>query len=58
MPTMVGIFENIYEHDKAHAQLNWAWKKFCNLKPRFLAVIFIGMLVKMQYFCQFCDIMW
>ena len=30
MPTIVGIFY-IYEQDKFHAQLSWAWKKFYNL---------------------------
>ena len=35
---------NIYEQDKFHAQLSWAWKKFHNLGPRPLA------LIKSNYF--------
>ena len=30
MLTIVGIFD-IYEHDKFHAHLSQAWKKFYNL---------------------------
>ena len=32
MPTIVGHF-NMYEHDKFHAQLRWAQKRFNNFRP-------------------------
>ena len=33
MPTIVGIL-TLYEHDKFHALLSWAWKKIYDLEAR------------------------
>ena len=48
MPTI-----NIFEHDKLHAQLSWAWKKFYNLGARYqsdinIPVFTVGNLLQLK----------